>query len=78
MSDDSEVWHWGAANWSVDGRPPSGGPYSTKEDARNAAQSYYDDANRTHRKVRCHGGRIVAVYLHCPTTNTKTEVYLTP
>jgi hypothetical protein len=76
VSDDSEAWYWAAANWTVDDHPPSGGPCSTKDDARKAAQSYYDDAKRTGRKVRCRGGRIVAVTLHCP--STKTEVYLKP
>ena len=76
MRDDSEDWFWSAANWTVDDRRPDGGPYTTKDDARKAAQSYYDDAKRTGRKVRRRDGRIVAVSLHCP--SAKTEVFLDP
>ena len=76
MTNDSEDWRWSAANLSVDGRPPWGGPYSTKDEARQAAQSYYDNAKKTGRKVRRHGGKIVAVTLSSP--REKTEVFLDP
>ncbi len=71
-----EDWRWSAGNWSVDGHRPDGGPYTTKDEARKAAQWYYDNAKRTGRKVRCNGGRIVAVTLSSP--SEKTEVFLDP
>ena len=76
MTNDSEDWRWFAANWSVDGHCPDGGPYPTKDEAREAAQSYYDDAKRTHRKVRCNVAKMVAVTLKSP--SEATEVYLNP
>jgi len=76
MTTDSEDWRWSAANWSVDGRPPWGGPYTTKGEAKEAAQWYYNDAKRTGRKVLCQGGKIVAVTLSSP--SEKTEVFLNP
>jgi hypothetical protein len=76
VTNNSEDWRWSAGNWSVDERRPDGGPYTTKDEARKAAQSYYDDAKRTSRKVRCNGGRIVAVTLS--SLSEKTEVFLDP
>jgi hypothetical protein len=76
VTDDSEDWHWYAANWSVDGYRPDGGPYPTKDEARKAAQDYYNDAKRTHRKVQVQVRKIVAVTLKSP--SEKTEVFLDP
>jgi hypothetical protein len=76
VTDDSEDRYWSAANWSADGHRPDGGPYPTKDEARSAAQDYYDNAKRTGRKVRCNGGRIVAVTLS--SLSEKTEVFLDP
>jgi hypothetical protein len=76
MMEKSDDWRWSAANWSVDERAPWGGPYPTKDVARQAAQSYYNDAKGTGRKVRCYDGRIVAVTLS--SANQTTEVFLDP
>jgi hypothetical protein len=76
VSDETQEWQWSATNWSVDGRLPWGAPYSTKDEARSAAQSYYDDAKRTGRKVLCNEGKLVAVTLASRTD--RTEYFLNP
>lgn len=76
MTNDSEEWRLSAANWSVYGQQyrPDCGPYPTKQEAREAAQSYYNNARS---KVQCRGGKIVAVTLSCPGRKPE-EVFLNP